>query len=211
MSAESELERRRLDRGPAFEALIKKLVDIIHQSNPDAEPVEQTLRALLDFSVRGYGWRVPLYEPPALREIAKPPARVVEFLKREDREAELVSALAPDDWSWEHGATRQRLSALIIDLERLARAASRPWPYPIERGRRDNHKLLFLVRELAAKWVLLTDKLFTHDWNRSTNEPVSLGDQFVEAVVSYLDPKSLPALPKILERVVAERRRATPG
>jgi hypothetical protein len=205
MSAESELEGRRLDRGPAFEALIKGLVDIIRRSDPDAEPDEQTLRDLLDYSVRGYGWRDPLYEPPALPDIAKPLARVVEFLRREDCEAELVSALGPGDWSWDRSAERLRLSALVADLERLERAASRPWPYPIERGRRNNHKLLFLVHELARNWVLMTDKPFTHDWNRSTNEPVSLGARFVAAVVRYLDPESFPALPKMLERVVAER------
>jgi hypothetical protein len=209
VSAESELERRRLDRGPAFEALIKRLAGIIRKSNPDAEPDAepdvQVLRDLLDYSLSGYGWRVPLYEPPALHEIAKPLARVVEFLKREDCEAELVSALKPDDWRLDRSAERLRLSELIAGLERLERAASRPWRYPVERGRRDNYKLLFLVRDLAAKWVILTDKAFTHQWDRGSNEPVSLGSHFVDAVVRYLDPKSRPALPKMLARVVAER------
>jgi hypothetical protein len=207
MSAESELERKRLDRGLAFEVLIERLACIIRSTGAEADL--QTLRDLLDYSLGGYGWRVPLYEPPALPEIAKPLARAVEFLRREDCEAELVSALGPDDWRWDRSAERLRLSELIADLERLGRAASRPRRYPVERGRRENHKLLFLVRELAEKWVILTDKPFTQDWNRSTKEPLSLAAQFVEAVVRYLDPKGLPALPKMLERVVAERLRAT--
>jgi hypothetical protein len=206
MSAESEyeaLERRRLDRGPAFESLIERLADIVGRSG--AERNEQTLRDLLDHSLRGYGWRVPLYEPPSLPEIAKPLARAVEFLKRDGCEAELVEALGVNDWTWNRSAMRSRLSLLKADLERLERAASRPWPYRVKEGRRPNHKLLFLVRELAEKWVIMTDKPFTQEWHRSTNEPISLGAQFVEAVVHYLDPKSLPALPKMLERVVAER------
>jgi hypothetical protein len=207
MSAESELERRRLDRGLAFEVLIERLAGIIRSTGAECDL--QTLRDLLDYSVCGYGWRDPLYEPPELPEIAKPLARVVEFLKREDCEAELVSALGPDDWRWDRSAERLRLSALVADLERLERAANRPWSYRVKAGRPQKHRLLFLVREMARNWVLMTDKPFTQDWNHSTIEPASLGAQFVDAVVRYLDPKSVRALPKMLERVVTEHRRSS--
>jgi hypothetical protein len=134
-----------------------------------------------------------------------PLAHVIALLKRADREA-LAWALEPDDWNY---ATRQRPAALIADLERLEKAARRPWPYPVGPGRPDNYKLLFLVHDLAEKWVILTDRPFTHDWNRVKSR-FSLGDQFIEAVVRFLDPKSLPALPKMLERVVEERRQRLP-
>ncbi len=199
MSEHEALERRRLDRGLGFEVLIERLAGIIRKSGAEADL--ETLRASLDYSVFGYGLLDHLYKPPALAEIATPLACVVEFLKREDCKGELISTLAAD---FDRSAARLRLSALITDLESLRRAAN--WPYRLQRGRPPNHRLLFLVRALAEKWVIMTDKPFTQDWNDATKEPVSPGAQFVEAVVRYLDPKSLPALPKMLERVVKERR-----
>jgi hypothetical protein len=203
MSAESELEKRRVDRDLLFEILIERLAGIIRLTGDEAD--RQTLRDLIGFSVRGYGWRATLYAPPVFRSKRTPLAHVIALLKRADREA-LAWALEPDDWNY---AMRQRPAALIADLERLEKAARRPWPYPVGPGRPDNYKLLFLVHDLAEKWVILTDRPFTRDWNRVKSR-FSLGDQFIEAVVRFLDPKSLPALPKMLERVVEERRQRLP-
>jgi hypothetical protein len=184
-------EHEAIDRGPAFEALKEELAELIEKARIDGDkPDMQMLHDFLSYSVDHYGWRSPLYtHPPVLCEIAEPLARVVEFLKRKDNEAELASRLF---WT--------RLPALVADLESLERAASRP----PKRGRRPKYDLIFLVRGLAEKWVYLTDTPFTQLWDRSIDEPISLGAQFVAAVVRYVHPESLPALPKMLEQVVKE-------
>jgi hypothetical protein len=92
--------------------------------------------------------------------------------------------------------------ALISDLEKIAAISP---PGKTGPGRPLNTDLYQLVHKLANYWRYATDKAFTQDWNGA--DPISAGAEFTQIVVSFIDPKSLAALPSMTERVVNERRR----
>lgn len=175
------VERGRL-HGAAFEALIEELAQIARGAcgkKPDRAALAESVGGALAF----FG-AFPDYRPPSpLREYARPIADVLKLLRGE----ELVADQA----------------ALIEGLEQLECTVN-PFLRPRGKGRPGNDELWLLVHALASTWTDATGKPFTQAWNRKA--PQSPGAQFVYAAVSFLDPSLLHALPKMTERIVAERR-----
>jgi hypothetical protein len=140
-----------------------------------------------------------------LHKIEKPLARVVEILKNAANDSDIFYALAGnrDRHTIDLEFAVERRDSLLRDLEKIAGAA------PLAAPKRSPYRppgvpLRLLVGSLANYWLCTTDSDFTQWWHKG--EPESLGAQFVYAVVEFVDPKSLPALPKVTEWVVAQRR-----
>ncbi|MGO8921397.1 MAG: hypothetical protein ACLQF4_00480 [Xanthobacteraceae bacterium] len=137
-----------------------------------------------------------------LHEIAEPLDRVIALLEHEvNRDAVLV-ALGASVWL----ASRRpeverawaRYQSLLDDLRKIAAAAP---PYPAKRreGRPRTAKEFYdLIDRLASCWERATGKPF-RQVNRSA--------QFVTEVVELMDPARSRALPKVMEKIVAERRK----
>ncbi len=191
----------------AFEALLGDLAKIVSRSGKELD--DKGLRSLRDGvegAVTWYGtsqFAADEASKITLREITKPLARVLETLKREGNRHAVISALGGEHGSFycdiELGVERRK--ALIADLERIA---AMPQPER-RRGARGNRDLHHLVHRLANEWLVLTDTRFTQDWHDKI--PVTGGAEFVHAVVKFIDPENLTAVPKMTERVVKERNR----
>jgi hypothetical protein len=144
-----------------------------------------------------------LSKPFDLHRIAKPLARVIKELKRKEYEPMLIRTLGPTGWVGLEDSGALRVAALITDLEKLLEKHGAPQRR--KRARPENLDLHHFVHHLAHVWQFITDRPFTQEWHGE--EPVSLGAQFVHAVVRYIDGASLASTPKMTERVVAERRK----
>lgn len=178
------VERGRF-HGAAFAALIEELAKIARDDGgkePDMDELAESVGGALDF----FG-AFPDYVPPSpLRKYASPIADVLELLRSEE-------ALAANQ------------VALIEGLERLECLVNPFGTAPRGRGRPSNGELWLLVHNLASIWTETTGKRFTQLWHSKV--PGTPGARFVHAAVGFLDPALLPALPKMTERVVAERRK----
>ena len=199
-SEEERIGRKRVDRGAAFETLLKELVEIIRRSGKKLNEEEsRRLNEGMDSALRFYGF-LRLSKPFDLHQIAKPLARVIKELKREEYEPMLIRTLEPPIWV---GPGARRVTDLITDLEKLLEIHGAP--QQLKRARPENLDLHRFVHHLAHVWQFVTGRPFTQEWHG--REPLSPGAQFVHAVVSYIDDASLAATPKMTERVVAERRK----
>jgi hypothetical protein len=202
-SEEEGIDRKRIDRGAAFETLLKELVEIIRQSGKMLNEKEwRGLNEGMDSALFFYGC-LRLSKPFTLYRIANPLARVIKELKRKEYEPMLIRTLGPAVSAGTQDPGALRVAALITDLERLLEmhgALQRR-----KRARPENLDLHRFVHHLARVWQFVTGRPFTQEWHG--REPVSPGAQFVHAVVSYIDDANLGATPKMTERVVAERRK----
>jgi hypothetical protein len=202
-SEEDAIDRKRIDRGAAFETLLKELVEIICRSGKKLNEEELSgLNKGMDNALFFYGF-LRLYKPFDLHRIAKPLARVIKELKRKEYEPMLIRTLGPAGWVGLEDPGALRVTALIADLERLLERHGAPQRR--KRARPGNLDLHYFVHLLARVWHSVTSRPFTQEWHGK--EPVSPGAQFAHAVVSYIDAASLAATPKMTERVVAERRK----
>jgi len=208
MSARSQALNVRGDYKP----LLKKLEDIVENETKrslDRQVMELTVRgaiALYD----GLRFSADLASRSTLHELAAPLARVIAILKHEANcDSILVALGAPDTLAMSQDQTAVRLALTRYEnlLDDLNKIASRLPPPPAKRGKGKPTKandLLALVDKLAPYWERATGKRFTQGWHKGT--PVSPAAQFVYAVVGFVDPRRLPELPKVTERIVTERR-----
>jgi hypothetical protein len=208
------VERERL-HGAAFAGLIDELAKIARDAGgkePDTAELTQIVSGALGF-FRAFS--DDDFRPSPLRKYARPIADVLELLRREEHQAELISILHPTVMTAEQRhderlrardqeLARLRLAAMIRGLEQLERPANMV-RCKRERGRPGDEDLWLLVHNLASIWAAATGKPFTQLWHDKVSS--SPGARFVEAAVRFLDPGLLPALPKMTERVVADRRR----
>jgi len=145
-------------------------------------------------------------------ELAEPLCRVIEILKDEANcdsayvalGAPVSLALSPDQLAL--GRAIERYETLMRDLDDLARAV----PPPPKRGKGRPSKtrdLRALAECLVDHWEAWTGHLPTQNWHQG--EPIANAAQFVYCAVEYIDPERLGELPKVMEKIVAERRAAT--
>ena len=190
-------------RGAASAALVGGLAGIARNAGgkePDKVELAESVRSALAI----YACVYLEFKPSPLRKFARPIADVLKLLKGREHEIDLISTLRREgsrmrDRNW----ARLRLLRLIEDLEQLEGEVRVKPSRRTKRGRPGNPDLHRLVHELASGCVAATGKPFTQMWHNK--EPLSPGAQFVEAAVRFLDPKILPALPNMTERVVADR------
>ena len=155
-----------------------------------------------------------------LHEIASPLAVVIQTLANWSNREEVIIALgAPETWRISpHQLSTgdpslidrayERYETLMHDLREIARNVPAS---PPRRGRGRPPKsgdLYAVVDILAEYWERTTGEAFKQDWERG--EPLTPATEFVHAVVAFLDPPRLEALPKVTERIVTERRAAAP-
>jgi len=101
----------------------------------------------------------------------------------------------------------ERYEALLGDLDAIARALPPP---PARRGKGRPSKtedLFALADRLATYWEQMTGQPFKQAWHNG--EPTTLAALFVFDVVKFIDPKLVVKLPKVTEKVVANRRAAS--
>jgi len=108
--------------------------------------------------------------------------------------------LPPGRCNIERGA--ERLGALIDVLEEIA--ASLP-PYKKKSGNPGNQDLYQLVHTLANDWIGITGHHFAQS-SKDGASATNAATQFVYAVVDFVDPGARKAVPKMIERVVSERK-----
>jgi hypothetical protein len=196
--------------GETFAKLLEDLEKCLHEAG--ATSVDSTE---LDTSVREavLFYDADLYvddylDNLTLHELEDDLPRVIEILKREANEHPIDIALGtiPDSRGVdiEHGIERRK--AVISDLEKIAAI---PPPATRGQGRPKREALYRLVHRLANYWSIATGWAITSDWHKdvtlSKKVPLSLGARFVYAVANFVDPEILPAVPKMMETVVAER------
>jgi hypothetical protein len=191
----------------AFENLLRELAKIVLKSGRELdEKGLQFLRDGVEEAVTWYGvlqFTADYVAEITLHELEKPLARVIEILKREENVDRVVMALGetkPGYCDVEAGVEHR--SALIVDLEKIAAIP----PPERRRGAKGNRDLHHLVHRLANQWLLLTGTPFTQMW-ADNGTPATNGAAFVQAVVRFVDPENLNAVPNMTERVVGDRRR----
>jgi hypothetical protein len=150
-----------------------------------------------------------------LHEIARPLADVIKLLDTPRNWDIAINALA-DDHTW--GAFEQA-ELQYIDLLRDLRKISCAVPPRPKRGtgRPPKTKDLYaLVDRLATYWEKETGQQFKQSWHKErTGEskgqrrPTTNAAAFIYDVVQLVDPLHGGALPKVTERIVAERRATT--
>jgi hypothetical protein len=120
------------------------------------------------------------------------------------------TALSPDQTAVSRAV--ERYETLLRDLDDIARAVPPP-PAKRPRGKPSKTKdLRVLVECLAKFWESATGQPFTQAWHKESSgqrKPTTNSAAFVEDVVKFVDLKRLGELPKVTERIVAERRAAT--
>jgi hypothetical protein len=198
-----------------YKPLLQGLEKIVKtQTNKTFRPVD---RELMEFTIRsaimlydGLNFSADLAARSTLHDLAVPLARVIDILEHEANYdnifvalgAPAMLAMSPDQRAVKQAIARYE--NLLDDLHKLARGVPPP---PAKRGKGKPAKandLLAVVDVLAPYWERATGKRFTQDWHKGA--PVTPATQFVHAVVCFIDPKRLPGLPKVTERIVAERR-----
>jgi hypothetical protein len=202
----------RFDIGrPEFEGLLRELEALV--AAEASGPVDaKKLREEITYVVSWYGadrYVADYVSKLRMHELAQPLPLVIELLKAEENERAIIVALGGNPNGTvdiKYGAEHRR--ALIADLEKIARVVPTPSKRPAHRPPRLDLRLL--VGTLANYWLLTTGRPFTSLWAK--RDPVSAGAQFVHAVVSYIDPAGLSALPRATEWVVNARRKGkVPG
>jgi hypothetical protein len=211
--------------GEVFAKLLEDLENCLHDAG--ATLVDATeLRWRVQEAVLWYDadlYMDDYFENLTLHELEDTLPHVIEILRLEANEHPVIMALGaiPDSHGAgsrtsphahvfdttcvdsEHGIKRRK--AVISDLEKIAAI---PPPATRDRGRPKRGAVYRLVHRLAHYWSL-AGCAFTSHWHLevalSKKVPVSLGARFVYAVASFVDPEILPAVPKMMEDVVAER------
>jgi hypothetical protein len=140
-----------------------------------------------------------------LNKLREPAAVMIEGLRDEISRSQVFFAL--DGSPGGLGYTNLRYEGLLTELEGFV--AGLPLPQNRKRARPARTDLRALVERLAHEWRVVTSKPFEQSWHKGA--PTNPAMRFVHAVVQFTDRKSLRALPKMTERVVAERRHARPG
>jgi hypothetical protein len=184
-------------------------------TNPDRDALESGIRrAILVYE--GTKFATELAFRSTLHELAEPLARVVALLEDEANRDAILVALGAPEWLAIHGRfsvdpngtpigddlDEQREAAarheiLLDNLRAIARAVRTP-PEGRKRGRPRTAKSFHdFVNRLATCWERASGTPF-----RQVNRP----EQFVYAVVEFVESPHLKQLPKMIERIVAERR-----
>ncbi len=192
--------------GAAFEQLLKELEEYLVGDPPECSVALDELRSTVAEAILWYdAERYTAFDVSRrnLHEIGEPLTRVIELLKNTYNQPDIFFALAGnrDRHSINLELALERYEALLRDLDKIALAV--PSPCRRERRRPPKIALRLLVGHLANYWVCATGKRFTQDWENG--EPLTSATEFVRAVVRFVDPKSLPALPNVTEWVVRER------
>ena len=150
--------------------------------------------------------------------LGEPIAQVIELLKLDANYynalvafgAPATTALSPDQTAVSRAV--ERYETLLRDLDDIARAVPPP-PAKRRRGKPSKTKdLRVLVECLADFWERATGQPFTQAWYKESSgqrKPTTYSAAFVEDVVKFVDLKRLGELPKVTEKIVAERRAAT--
>lgn len=204
------LPSREAFEGERFEGLLRTLAEIVRDGRKGKEALDDAglayLRAGVMAAMTNYGALQFAKDDAAaqtLHKVSEPMREVIAALRSEANEAAIVVKLGRDATGLDLELGVERRAALIADLEKLA--ATRP---PERRkGQPGNADLYQLVHTLANDWHILTGARFTQRWREPGHHPASLGARFVYAVVAFVDANNLASLPKIAEKVVAERRR----
>jgi hypothetical protein len=190
-------------QGEAFNALLDRLTGLLIEGSKDGAPD----LANLDVCVRGaiLSYLVDRFAADHaarsnLHEAAEPLARVLNVLRSDANMPAIFSAIAGDDLI----LASQRYETLIGDLEKIAARASSTAPRKAAAKRPADVCLRLLVGDLANIWLCATGQDFTQNWHGC--EPVSLGAQFLHAVVDFADPAKLPALREAHRWVIGARR-----
>jgi hypothetical protein len=191
----SEIERYAFSEMKDYHAALEKLRDGVHHAilfyyAERYAAVDATLRNL--------------------HELRTPLARTIEILRHEPNQPDIFFALEgdPDKPAYLdlHRAVEQ-YEALLNNLEKISVAV--PPPPKRNRQRPARKDLRVFVELLANEWRVATRKPFTRNWHNG--EPTTAAMQFVHAVVKFADPRSLPSLSKMTEKVVKERRHMRSG
>ncbi|MGO9419916.1 hypothetical protein [Roseiarcus sp.] len=196
--------RRSLPEGREFEDLLSHLASIVSKAELGAIQLNR-LRAGVTEAIYWYGssqFTSDLVAKTTLHKVAKSLARVIEALRDEGNEHPLLMALGqtPEQSTVDLARGIERLQAVIADLEKIAAIPPERRP----RGRTENRDLHHLVHRLANLWLVVSGTSFTQMW--ANDGAATNGAAFIEAVVTFVDPQNLKALPKMAERVVKERR-----
>lgn len=149
-----------------------------------------------------------------LHKIANPLDRVIKLLDR-PQNWDLAIATLAEDRTW--GAflvAELRFVELLRDLRNINRAA-------LSHTKREAHRpsktkaLHVLVAELATYWETESGQRFKSIWHkenygvsRGRKVPITPAAAFVSDVVELVLPRHLHLLPKVMEKVVAQRRAA---
>jgi hypothetical protein len=210
MTDDNASEWRRIDfEGEAFDKLLKKLRGYLLKGKKNQQ-------VDLTYLKETVVWAISLYDAEQytahdvsrrnLHKIEKPLARVIEILKNAANDSDIFYALAGnrDRHTIDLELAVERHDSLLRHLEKIAEAVPLAAPPKRPPNRPPRIDLRLLVGSLANYWLCATNTDFTQYWTNK-GEPISLGAQFVYAVVEFIDPKSLPALPKITEWVVEKR------
>jgi hypothetical protein len=161
-----------------------------------------------------------------LHEIAKPLGKVIKLLDRPRNWDIAIKALS-DDGTWGGFLqAEQRYSVLLRDLRKISSGVP---PLPKRKRQRPvkTKDLYALVDRLATYWEEEMGKPFRQSWHRDESAestwqlnpttklpeekwpriPTNHATQFVYDVVELVNPLHLYLLPKVTERIVAERKK----
>jgi hypothetical protein len=162
-----------------------------------------------------------------LHKIAKPLGKVIKLLDRPQNWDIAIKALN-DDGTWGGGflQAEKRYSVLLRDLRKISSDVP---PVPKRKRRRPikTKDLYALVDRIATYWEEETGKPFSQSWHRDKSEestwqlnpitklperkwpliPINDAARFVYDVVKLVNPLHLYLLPKVTEKIVAERRK----
>jgi hypothetical protein len=147
--------------------------------------------------------------------LGEPITQVIKLLKLDANYYSALVALGAPARNPDQSAVNragERYETLLRDLDDIARAVPPP-PAKRRRGKPSKTKdLRVLVECLADFWESATGRPFTQAWHKESSgqrKPTTYSAAFVEDVVKYVDLKRLGELPKVTEKIVAERRAAT--
>jgi hypothetical protein len=199
-------------------SLLETLREIVAKAS--GRPVDmELLQSTIEEAVQWYRadpWVAREFEKMTVHEI-EAPVRTLAILKNDANSGVVFDALAGDDI---FKGVRRR-TALIAYLERLVARAFRQHPPPQNPANRPaGIDLRLFVGHLANCWSLLVQESdtgaplvpfkarFTNRWHRNpdkTVSPVSLGAQFVHAVLKVVDSSRLTDLPTAMRWVIEQR------
>jgi hypothetical protein len=187
-----------------FSALLETVRKIAEQAT-SGKPLDiEMLRESIVYAIQWYRvdpWVEAEIDKMTIHEIAAPLDVVVAALRNDANSGVIFNALGGGDFF--EGIRRRK--TLVADLERLAALAAQHSPAQKPKHRPAALNLRRLVGHLANDWQVLTGNPFKSDW--VCKEPISLGAQFVHAIVKVVDPSSLPQLPTATRWVVSARLR----
>jgi hypothetical protein len=190
-------------------SLLEILEEIVAKATGERPVDMELLRSTIEEAVQCYrvdSWVAREVEKMNIHEIEGPARTVLAILGNDANSGVVFKTLADGDVF--EGVRRR--TALIADLERLAACAAQHAPRKNLANRPAGIDLRLFVGHLANGWLLLTHVSFTSRWHRnpdSTVLPVSLGAQFVHAVVKVVDSSRLGDLPTAMREVVKRRLR----